>query len=69
MIHSVLSPFEKRAMDREFRRLGLTSDMATAATRVASRHLDVAIQVRRREWLAMAGLTGNHQQFDQEVEG
>lgn len=69
MIHSTLSPFEKRAMERELRRLGLTSDMATAVTRVASRHLDVAMEVRRREWLAMAGLTGHQTTMPQEVEG
>lgn len=69
MIHSILSPFEKRAMERELRRLGLTSDMATAATRVASRHLDVAMKVRRREWAAMAGLTGYQTTEPSEVEG
>lgn len=69
MIHSTLSPFEKRAMDMEFRRIGLTSAKASEATRVASRHLDVAMEVRRREWAAMAGLTGNQLAAPEEVEG
>ena len=56
MIHSTLSPFEKRTLERELKALGLPSNMALAATRVASKHMDVAMEVRRREWVAFAAL-------------
>ena len=76
-LHSTLSPFEKRAMDREFRQLGISTSMANACTKVASRHLDVAMEVRRLEWArAVTHLSFlNHQNQDQqpqaqqEVEG
>lgn len=69
--HSALSAFEKRAMDRELRRIGLTGDMANAAVRVASRHLDVALQSRRIEWARMVTAISyaNHLAESPEVEG
>jgi len=69
--HSCLSPFEKRAMDRELRQIGLTGNMANAAVRVASRHLDVALQSRRIEWARMVTAISyaNHLGESPEVEG
>ena len=69
---SCLSPFEKRAMDRELRRLGMTGNMANAAVRVASRHLDVAMECRRIEWARMVtaiSYAKHLEQNHQEVEG
>ena len=73
---SCMTAFEKRSLDRELRQIGLSGEMANAATRVASKHVDVALESRRMEWVRTAVHLSfiNHQQHDQqpqtqEVEG
>ena len=69
---SCLSPFEKRALDRELRALGLSGNMANACAKVASKHLDVAMECRRIEWARMVTAISyaNHlEEGQQEVEG
>ena len=62
--HSCMSAFEKRALDRELRQIGLSGEMANAATRVASKHVDVALESRRVEWARVVTHLSfiNHQQ-------
>lgn len=70
MLHSIMNPMEKRNLDRELRALGMPTNKANAITRIVSRHLDIVIESRRKEWAAMAGLTGHQLTTEpQEVEG